>query len=68
MVFKLQYSYEALFRSLQYALVDNGCREYLFTTEFFHVKGSHAQELFDRILGKTLSLLVVCKTFTYYLK
>ncbi|XP_073941067.1 vacuolar protein sorting-associated protein 52 homolog [Choristoneura fumiferana] len=53
-----QYSYEALFRSLQYALVDNSCREYLFTTEFFHVKGSHAQELFDRILGKTLSLLV----------
>ncbi|CAH1644873.1 unnamed protein product [Spodoptera littoralis] len=55
---KTKYSYEALFRSLQYALVDNGCREYLFTTEFFHVKGSHAQELFDRILGKTLSLLV----------
>ncbi|CAH0725898.1 unnamed protein product, partial [Brenthis ino] len=55
---KSKYSYEALFRSLQYALVDNSCREYLFTTEFFHVKGSHAQELFDRILGKTLSLLV----------
>ncbi|KAG6459324.1 vacuolar protein sorting-associated protein 52 homolog [Manduca sexta] len=55
---KIKYSYEALFRSLQYALVDNGCREYLFTTEFFHVKGTHAQELFDRILGKTLSLLV----------
>lgn len=55
---KTKYSYEALFRSLQYALVDNGCREYLFTTEFFHVKGGHAQELFDRILGKTLSLLV----------
>lgn len=59
LIYPLQYSYEALFRSLQYALVDNGCREYLFTTEFFHVKGSHAQELFDRILGKTLSLLVV---------
>ncbi|CAG9566819.1 unnamed protein product [Danaus chrysippus] len=55
---KTKYSYEALFRSLQYALVDNSCREYLFTTEFFHVKGSHAQELFDRILGRTLSLLV----------
>ncbi|XP_028037408.1 vacuolar protein sorting-associated protein 52 homolog [Bombyx mandarina] len=55
---KTKYSYEALFRSLQYALVDNGCREYLFTTEFFHVKGNHAQELFDRILGKTLSVLV----------
>ncbi|KOB76559.1 putative Vacuolar protein sorting protein [Operophtera brumata] len=38
------YSYEALFRSLQYALVDNGCREYLFISEFFHVKGSHAQD------------------------
>ncbi|CAG4998848.1 unnamed protein product [Parnassius apollo] len=55
---KSKYSYEALFRSLQYALVDNSCREYLFTTEFFHVKAGHAQELFDRILGKTLSLLV----------
>ncbi|GBP60900.1 Vacuolar protein sorting-associated protein 52 homolog [Eumeta japonica] len=55
---KIKYAYEALFRSLQYALVDNGCREYLFIIEFFHVKGSHAQELFERILGKTLSLLV----------
>ncbi|CAH2066892.1 unnamed protein product, partial [Iphiclides podalirius] len=55
---KTKYPYEALFRSLQYALVDNSCREYLFTTEFFHVKATHAQELFDRILGKTLSLLV----------
>ncbi|VVD01771.1 unnamed protein product [Leptidea sinapis] len=27
-------------KSLQYALVDNSCREYLFTTEFFHVKGN----------------------------
>lgn len=59
--FYFQYPYEALFRSLQYALVDNSCREYLFTTDFFHVKAGHAQELFDRILGKTLSLLVVSK-------
>ncbi|KAI8427965.1 hypothetical protein MSG28_002279 [Choristoneura fumiferana] len=63
---KTKYSYEALFRSLQYALVDNSCREYLFTTEFFHVKGSHAQELFDRILGKTLSLLVITRRYAEF--
>ncbi|XP_077286591.1 vacuolar protein sorting 52 [Arctopsyche grandis] len=55
---KNKYSYESLFRSLQYALVDNGCREYLFIAELFHVKAAQAQELFDRVLGKTLSMLI----------
>ncbi|XP_067001896.1 vacuolar protein sorting-associated protein 52 homolog isoform X2 [Anabrus simplex] len=53
-----RYPFEALFRSEQYALVDNACREYLFLTEFFMVRGGQALELFDKILGKTLNMLV----------
>lgn len=56
---KNQYPYEALFRSEQYALVDNACREYLFGTEFFMVRGTQAQDLFNQIMGKTLTLLIV---------
>uniref|UniRef100_A0A6M2DQG4 Vacuolar protein sorting-associated protein 52 homolog n=1 Tax=Xenopsylla cheopis TaxID=163159 RepID=A0A6M2DQG4_XENCH len=55
---KNRYPYEALFRSLQYALVDNACREYLFLTELFKVRGTQAQDLFNQILGKTLTLLI----------
>ena len=56
---KNRYTYEALFRSEQYALVDNACREYLFLTEFFMVRGAQAQELFNQIMGKTMTLLIV---------
>ncbi|XP_058452516.1 vacuolar protein sorting-associated protein 52 homolog [Malaya genurostris] len=55
---KTRYPYEALFRSEQYALVDNACREYLFVTEFFVVRGHQAQELFNQIMGKTMALLI----------
>lgn len=55
----IHYSYEALFRSEQYALVDNACREYLFGTEFFIVHGTQAQDLFNQIMGKTMTLLIV---------
>lgn len=48
-----------MFRSEQYALVDNACREYLFLSEFFIVKGPAALDLFNHIMGKTLSLLTV---------
>lgn len=58
-----QYPYEALFRSEQYALVDNACREYLFVSEFFMVRGQQAIQLFNQILGKTVNLLIVS---TYY--
>jgi hypothetical protein len=57
--FLLQYPFEALFRSEQYALVDNACREYLFLVEFFMVQGKQAPSLFGQILGETLNLLVV---------
>lgn len=53
-----RYPYEALFRCEQYALVDNACREFLFISEFFMVKGNTALDLFSQIMGKTLSLLV----------
>ncbi|XP_070491539.1 vacuolar protein sorting-associated protein 52 homolog [Chironomus tepperi] len=55
---KTRYPFEALFRSEQYALVDNACREYLFVTEFYLVRGNQAQELFNQIMGKTMSLMM----------
>lgn len=57
--FLLQYPFEALFRSEQYTLVDNACREYLFLAEFFMVQGKEALALFSQIFGKTMNLLVV---------
>ncbi|XP_043261142.1 vacuolar protein sorting-associated protein 52 homolog isoform X2 [Colletes gigas] len=55
---KTKYHYEALFRSEQYALVDNACREYLFLTEFFKVRGVQAMDIFNQVMGKTLNLMV----------
>ncbi|XP_050542864.1 vacuolar protein sorting-associated protein 52 homolog [Daktulosphaira vitifoliae] len=51
-------SFEALFRSVQYALVDNACREYKFDCEFFKIDEPQAQSLFSQIMGKTLGLLI----------
>lgn len=58
-IYFLQYTFEALFRSEQYALVDNACREYLFVSDFFMVRGQQALHLFNQILGKTMTLLTV---------
>jgi hypothetical protein len=55
----LQYSFEALFRSELYALVDNGCREYLFLTEFFAVQEAMALDMFTVVMGKTLGIFSV---------
>ena len=49
--------YEKLFRSEQYSLMENACREYLFLAEFFMVQGNAAQDLFTQVFGKTLHLL-----------
>ena len=54
-----QYSFESLFRSQQYALLDNCCREYLFVVEFYMVSGIAAHDLFTAIMGKTLSMFLV---------
>lgn len=55
----LQYPYETLFRSQHYALLDNGCREFLFLSDFFMVAGNSALDLFNSIMGKTLSMFLV---------
>nr|CAH7754416.1 unnamed protein product [Callosobruchus chinensis] len=54
---KNRYPFEALFRSVQYALVDNACREYLFICEYFMVKDQGAINVFNQIMEKTLTLL-----------
>ncbi|CAG0919805.1 unnamed protein product [Notodromas monacha] len=51
-----KYPFEALFRSELYALVDNGCREYIFLTEFFSVQEAMALDLFTVVLSKTLGI------------
>lgn len=54
-----QYPFESLFRSQHYALLDNGCREYLFLCDFFMVAGPSAQDLFNAVMGKTLAMFLV---------
>lgn len=51
-------SFEKLFRSVQYALVDNACREYKFDCEFFKADHSTAQGIFTQIMKRTLELLI----------
>ena len=57
-----QHSFESLFRSQHYALLDNCCREYIFISDFFMVSGSAAQDLFNSIMGKTVSHFMVNAT------
>ncbi|XP_065830309.1 vacuolar protein sorting-associated protein 52 homolog [Oscarella lobularis] len=52
-----KFSFESLFRSLNYALLDNACREYLFIVDFFTVNGDDALALFNAIFGRTLQIL-----------
>uniref|UniRef100_A0A3Q2Z6N2 Vacuolar protein sorting-associated protein 52 homolog n=1 Tax=Hippocampus comes TaxID=109280 RepID=A0A3Q2Z6N2_HIPCM len=53
-----RYPYETLFRSQHYALLDNGCREFLFLCDFFMVTGNSALDLFNSIMGKTLGMFL----------
>lgn len=53
-IITLQYHYEALFRSEQYALVDNSCREYLFLMEFFKVRNAQALDIFNQVRNQYL--------------
>jgi hypothetical protein len=55
-----RYSMEALFRSHQYALVDNACREYLFITEFFDLRPPQALQLFQIMFAKTTQHTLKC--------
>uniref|UniRef100_A0A8B9JYL0 Vacuolar protein sorting-associated protein 52 homolog n=1 Tax=Astyanax mexicanus TaxID=7994 RepID=A0A8B9JYL0_ASTMX len=52
------FPYETLFRSQHYALLDNGCREFLFLSDFFMVAGNSALDLFNSVMGKTLSMFL----------
>ncbi|XP_060706512.1 vacuolar protein sorting-associated protein 52 homolog isoform X2 [Hemiscyllium ocellatum] len=54
----VRYPFESLFRSQHYALLDNSCREYLFLCDFFMVTGNSAQDLFNAIMGKTLTMFL----------
>ncbi|KAL3872238.1 hypothetical protein ACJMK2_040174 [Sinanodonta woodiana] len=38
--------------------MDNSCREYLFLTDFFMASGTAAQDLFNAIMGKTLTMFL----------
>ncbi|UYV71586.1 VPS52 [Cordylochernes scorpioides] len=50
----VKYTFESLFRSMQFALMDNACREYLFITEFF--VGSNPMDIFGNVMGRTLNM------------
>ena len=54
-----QFPYEVLFRSEQYGFMENACREYAFIVEFFMVTGAETMDLFQQIIGKTTSILIV---------
>lgn len=53
-----RYSFESLFRSEHYAFMDNCCREYLFLCDFFLVTKGSAQEMFNSVMGKTISMFL----------
>ncbi|XP_065647465.1 vacuolar protein sorting-associated protein 52 homolog isoform X3 [Hydra vulgaris] len=53
-----RYSYECLFRSQHFALLDNVCREFLFLCDFFLVSGNQANELFISVMGKVVTLFM----------
>ncbi|XP_063287642.1 vacuolar protein sorting-associated protein 52 homolog [Pelobates fuscus] len=54
----IRYPFESLFRSQHYALLDNSCREFLFLSDFFLVSGSAAQELFNSVMGRSLTMFL----------
>ncbi|CAI5768937.1 Vacuolar protein sorting-associated protein 52 homolog [Podarcis lilfordi] len=54
----VRYPFESLFRSQHFALLDNSCREYLFLCDFFLVTGTPALDLFNAVMGKTLTMFL----------
>ena len=59
--FKLPY--ECIFRSEQYALLENACREYLFICDFYMMQDKFAYDLFYTIFGKTIHFYQVFKIY-----
>uniref|UniRef100_A0A5S6R094 Vacuolar protein sorting-associated protein 52 homolog n=1 Tax=Trichuris muris TaxID=70415 RepID=A0A5S6R094_TRIMR len=54
---KTKFHFEAIFRSILYALLDHAGREYFFLCDFFLVSGHHSTDMFDQVFGRTLSLV-----------
>lgn len=54
----VKHSFESLFRSQQFALADNTCREFVFISEFFIANSHIAQDIFGLVFGKTLAMLL----------
>lgn len=54
----IKYNPEALFRTINFALLDNTCREFFFLNDFFITSGEHQTvDLFNSVFSKTLTLL-----------
>lgn len=52
-----KYPLEKIFREIQFAFLDNACREHQFINEFFIVNSKLSCDLFYTIFSKTLDLL-----------
>lgn len=57
-----KFPFESLFRSLNFALMDNSCREFLFLSDFFMVTGNAAVDLFNLVMGKSTQVALVSST------
>lgn len=60
---EVKYSIENIFRSEQFALLDNAINESLFLTDFFMVRDKNAHDLFVSVFAKTIALYVVRKIY-----
>ena len=58
-----QYSLESIFRSEQFALLDNASNESLFLADFFMARDKNGLELFMLVFGKTFDLFTVSIKF-----
>ena len=63
MIFFVKYSLESIFRSEQFALLDNSCNESLFLCDFFMARDKTGVELFMAVFGKTFGLFIVILNF-----
>jgi hypothetical protein len=53
-----KYPLEGIFRSHQFAVLDNSCREYLFLTDFFILNPDQAMDHFNIVMSRSLHLFV----------
>ena len=58
-IFYSKYTLENIFRSEQFALLDNASNELLFLSDFFMAKDKTLYELFNAVMGKTFNLFFV---------